>query len=62
MKEPIYWESPEPQLRYAEELSESDRKKLLEANTWKRRASLHPPAASIPLAPLSGPQPTDDNG
>tara|TARA_Y100000296_G_C5170880_1_gene257229 strand:- start:2117 stop:2266 length:150 start_codon:yes stop_codon:yes gene_type:complete len=49
-------------MRYAENLSKEEQDKLLEANIWERGVSLHPPATSIPLAPLSGSHHNDKDG
>lgn len=62
MTERIFWQSPFPLMRYAENLSKEEQDRLLEANIWERGVSLHPPAASIPLAPLSGSHHNDKDG
>ena len=61
MKSPeTWWESPFPQLRYVEKLSEEEERLLLESNTWKRGESLHPSEALTPLAPQLGPHHTKE--
>ena len=59
----VWWESPFPQLRYVENLTDREEEELLRSNTWKRGESLHPSEALTPLAPQSGPHLTkEDDG